>query len=308
MQHETSMPRTTSAALIIAALLGLLVATAGCVQRMKVGEHADTTEGTDAGPTHDGNESDADGELGAPVSLQVLEARYAKAICKGAYHCCSAGEIPQIPPGSIDVDVSNADISKEEACPTATELVADDTAAAVRKAADAGRIEYDAVAMGACLERIASSSCSGIPVEGPPPFGCGNAIEPMGEPGATCRRDFECKGGFCQKISGEDETGSCQRFAREGEDCENAECAEGLYCNPRGDTCATASAEQGETCWETGKSACETGICASAESGGRTCQDKKKGGEKCTTDDVCVSGLCHDDAHECLPAPACDGQ
>ena len=93
-----------------------------------------------------------------------------------------------------------------------------------------GYAQYDAVAIGECLDVVATAQCGQldlVTLTGEPSQACLSAIEPRQGLGDPCISDTDCEGGYCRQ--GLEDEGVCTPLPQQGESCDYL-CAEPWRC------------------------------------------------------------------------------
>lgn len=123
-----------------------------------------------------------------------------------------------------------------------------------------GRAVYDESRVRRCLARINGASCSPE----------NDLVEMLQEcylpwngtlsPGSSCRFNYDCRDGYCEREQDLDQHGICRASPREGESCKRADCVRGLTClkkvcvrpRPLGAPCSRSEECASEWCRTTG--------------------------------------------------------
>ncbi len=156
--------------------------------------------------------------------------------------------------------------------------------------------------------------------------------------GDACEYDDECKYGlYCLINDFQNNTGTCQPWLGEGDDCENDQtemvCGPGLACSSETGTCQTVTVVgEGQACDETHEcnisqrlvcgpqetciklpaegEACFYGYCWTGYICGEddVCHATKEIGEACTAHDECTTGQCDMQNHVCTYDPCFQGE
>lgn len=199
------------------------------------------------------------GDATSGVELKAAPAAFASAYCERALACCEMGELQAIVGDDV---VDRASCESAITRVFGNELL-DDTTRAIAM----GRARYDADAMAACIEHLASDACvhavrslrlMTLPSECPP-VRIGQV-----EIGGACDHDFQCATGACS--GGADHaTGQCEEIPAIGAACPTGDCGPGAFCDRTGATpVCVAIASEGERCTTSlGCSTlnCSTGVC-----------------------------------------------
>ncbi len=152
----------------------------------------------------------------------------------------------------------------------------------IQDSVDAGRVEYDGVVMGGCVDVIAELSCAEFSASfgGDGPLGgCGDPFLALVVIQGECANDFDCTSGYCSGdevdfMTGAITYGTCAVPRQAGEPCDDFECADDAYCD-------------------------STGV-------EDICENRRLDGADCTMGDHCLSDFCND-ANLCGEQMVCDG-
>jgi hypothetical protein len=221
---------------------------------------------------------------GGSVEIEELGMRIAEVGCAKQFECCTDEEI-----AAENEDGFGSYDTEEECVTTIGGFFGALVTSSLRESIEAGRMAYDAEAMGACLDEAAGVSCADYDQSSDDLLGaCESPFTPKVDAGGECATDFECKTGYCKGANPFDDTlGECAELPGEGDECPDFECADGLRC-------------------DMGHEAAEP----PADLVG-TCGPRLENGEECFTGDDCVSGTCDDSAETAVcadAAPTCDGR
>lgn len=132
----------------------------------------------------------------------------------------------------------------------------------LEQSAEAGRVEYNPGAVGACHARFMESPCEFAFFWFTPDIYdvlavCEDTLEPLQRVGEECVADGECVSRYCSK-EGRSCPGTCLQRGREGQSCADTSCEDGLECNanricrapiPAGDPC-----DEGFECYDSSSS------------------------------------------------------
>lgn len=187
---------------------------------------------------------DDGGPSGGPVTLDELPDAYTGVLCDRIAECSILG-------GYIFTQLACADLAYEFRNGSLVEL---------EQGIEDGTIVYDADAMGACLDALATASCEDLALnsfDGLP--GCEGAIAGQIAEGDACSLNLECASGlYCD--TGLACPGTCEARLAEGAACADldGECATGLSCTNQvctappglGDECTDLSCGLGTQCSE----------------------------------------------------------
>lgn len=242
----------------ILALLGLPLLLAS----LALNGCSDASDGSGSGSASGGS-----GSNGEPVELGSFAELTARATCARVFDCCTEDEIETHfnEPGFVA-------FRSEQDCVTFYQGFTEALAIpALRESIERGYLEYDADAVGACLQAFASVSCAETNlVGGGDDDECPGAFVPLQSAGDPCISDGNCIAGSCD-LADEGE-GTCAPLPQAGEACDFT-CAERLRCGLDTDSayrCLPRLA-LGETCSR--EDDCESLQCR-GEVGAMTCQDE----------------------------------
>lgn len=187
------------------------------------------------------------------VSLDDLGSTYAAAYCQKAEECCTADELHDL-----------TFVDTEAQCELFIGGLFDQyLVPALRDGEDAGRLDYDGDAMGACVDAVADLTCDQFAayIHADGAFNaCDNPFTPHVDDGGECGSDSDCVSGWCDgdsfDTSGNLSYGMCATRPGVGDPCPSFECAEGAYCSggtcvetlPGGSDCASGDECQSGTC------------------------------------------------------------
>jgi len=213
------------------------------------------TAGTSSGGSA-GESSTGDPVVVCPANITNVFTALAEAICEKRTECCEDEQDSCISDvaAALDAVYPELDVSEEA-----------DTASLNCDAFDACAL---AIHEAPCDEwPLQSGELGGLPVD---ETECLAIITPAISDGDACRYNYECVNGLCRVP--EDETeGTCAQFVNL-----NAECEDGLACDPA------------------------TMFCNSAQ----VCQARLPNGATCTENGQCESRICDADEGECIaPGP-----
>ena len=210
---------------------------------------------------------------GAAVPVEKFEETLADLYCKLAVLCGSGG------------NGGKFEFATVEGCKafSAGELGSDKLSALVK----AGKVKYDAAAVGKCLQFI-TSSCgnmgSGATDSNP---SCAAAFTGVGKEGTACTGGQECESGDCAGMMGENCPGKCGKHRGSvGEVCAaDPDCKDSLKCTDK--KCAVRpAAKAGESCMDT---SCEKGLTCSSSGDKATCNAPGGADATCDSSESCAA-------------------
>lgn len=223
-------------------------------------------ENSSAGPDLGINEDMRPAPDMSQENISTINETIQRAECQVITRCCTGDEQAQfgVSGGDMPCDASAGGL------PPIFGL------SSVQQALEEGRITLDETQAELCAESFAGLSCvewtQRDPLESTYP-GCAGVLTPQTQPGSSCRFDFECVNSSCIFDDIDSETGLCQPFLEEGDNCSNTalNCGPGLYCDTfllEGE-CAQQALD-GQPCLE--DSNCRSENCMEDALGEKTCQ------------------------------------
>jgi hypothetical protein len=136
------------------------------------------------------------------------------------------------------------------------------------------RMTYDADAAGACVDLVASMSCSEFGTETSLDVSdsdCKQFIIPEVADGGACAQSYECTSNNCVGATTQPaKDGACMPLPTSGQACE-FDCATGLYCDFSMQSCQPVQAN-GAACDSNDQ--CSSAYCTSTTTSNGTCADK----------------------------------
>lgn len=133
----------------------------------------------------------------------------------------------------------------------------------------------------------------------PPSGTCGRSDRPGDPCDVGCFYNLTCKPASMVGL------GTCVRYGEEGDGCVDVECGPELRCGP--DVVCIPRSREGESCSFTSKDCLEGLRCVDPTGGGTTgvCAALAEVGERCATNDDCVTFLCDAETRLCGGFPGC---
>ncbi len=194
------------------------------------------TSSSTGGTTSSGGTSSSTGgtSSGGGVPLASLPVSLASAGCEKLFECCTAEEL------MTQQLIGNS----AEECTLTLAAFLTLAVGPMQASVDAGRAEYDGVALDACLDAYTATSCADARNgTADPGAGCMQFLIPKVDLGGECTQSYECIGGWCDEASGS----LCSPKKADGSDCtDDAEC-QSDYCDPL-DGCGVEPASTDNLC------------------------------------------------------------